>query len=57
MSLEQAIQENTAAIKALIAALGTGAASQAAAPVENPPVEEPKADTKPTKEKKQSRLS
>jgi hypothetical protein len=53
MSLEQAIQENTAAIKALIAALGTGATSQAAAPVETAPVEEPKAE-KPTKEKKQS---
>ena len=53
MSLEQAIQENTAAIKALIAALGTGATSQAAAPVETATVEEPKAE-KPTKEKKQS---
>lgn len=54
MSLEQAIQENTAAIKALIAALGTGATSQPAAPAETTPVEEPKADAKPTKEKKQS---
>ena len=53
MSLEQAIQENTAAIKALIAALGTGAPSQAAAPAETATVEEPKAE-KPTKEKKQS---
>ena len=53
MSLEQVIQENTAAIRELIAALGKGAPSQAAAPVENPPVEEPKADAKPTKEKKQ----
>ena len=53
MSLEQAIQENTAAIKALIAALGTGATSQAAAPVETATVEDPKAE-KPTKEKKQS---
>jgi pyruvate/2-oxoglutarate dehydrogenase complex dihydrolipoamide acyltransferase (E2) component len=53
MSLEQAIQENTAAIKALIAALGTGATSQAAAPAETTTVEEPKAE-KPTKEKKQS---
>ena len=53
MSLEQAIQENTAAIKALIAALGAGATNQAAAPVETAPVEEPKAE-KPTKEKKQS---
>ena len=53
MSLEQAIQENTAAIKALIAALGTGATSQAAAQVETTSVEEPKAE-KPTKEKKQS---
>ena len=53
MSLEQAIQENTAAIKALIAALGTGATSQAAAPAETATVEEPKAE-KPTKEKKQS---
>ena len=52
MSLEQAIQENTAAIKALIAALGTGATSQAAAPAETATVEEPKAE-KPTKEKKQ----
>ena len=54
MSLEQAIQENTAAIKALIAALGTGATSQAAAPAETAPVDEPKTDAKPTKEKKQS---
>lgn len=53
MSLEQAIQENTAAIKALIAALGTGATSQAAAQAETATVEEPKAE-KPTKEKKQS---
>ena len=53
MSLEQAIQENTAAIKALIAALGTGATSQAAAPAETATVEEPKAE-KSTKEKKQS---
>ena len=53
MSLEQAIQENTAAIKALIAALGTGATSQAAAPAETATVEEPKAE-EPTKEKKQS---
>ena len=53
MSLEQAIQENTAAIRELIAALGTGATSQAAAPVETATVEEPKAE-KPTKEKKQS---
>ena len=53
MSLEQAIQENTAAIKALIAALGTGATSQAAAPEETATVEEPKAE-KPAKEKKQS---
>ena len=52
MSLEQAIQENTAAIRELIAALGKGAPSQAAAPVENPPVEEPKVE-KPAKEKKQ----
>ena len=52
MSLEQAIQENTAAIRELIAALGTGATSQAAAPVETATVEEPKAE-KPTKEKKQ----
>ena len=52
MSLEQAIQENTAAIKALIAALGTGATSQAAAPAETATVEEPKAE-KPAKEKKQ----
>ena len=52
MSLEQAIQKNTAAIKALIAALGTGAASQAAAPVETATVEEPKVE-KPAKEKKQ----
>ena len=54
MSLEQAIQENTAAIKALIAALGTGATSQGAAPAETATVEDPKADAKPTKEKKQS---
>ena len=53
MSLEQAIQENTAAIKALIAALGTGATSQVAAPAETATVEDPKAE-KPTKEKKQS---
>ena len=53
MSLEQAIQENTAAIKALIAALGKGAPSQAAAPAETATVEEPKAE-KPAKEKKQS---
>ena len=53
MSLEQAIQENTAAIRELIAALGTGATSQAAAPVETATVEDPKAE-KPTKEKKQS---
>lgn len=52
MSLEQAIQENTAAIRELIAALGKGAPSQAAAPVETATVEEPKAE-KPTKEKKQ----
>ena len=52
MSLEQAIQENTAAIKALIAALGTGATSQAAATVEDPKVEDPKVET-PAKEKKQ----
>ena len=52
MSLEQAIQENTAAIRELIAALGNGATSQAAAPVETATVEEPKAE-KPTKEKKQ----
>ena len=52
MSLEQAIQENTAAIKALIAALGKGAPSQAAAPAETATVEEPKAE-KPAKEKKQ----
>ena len=54
MSLEQAIQENTAAIKALIAALGTGATSQVAAAAETATVEEPKADPKPPKEKKQS---
>ena len=53
MSLEQAIQENTAAIKALIAALGTGATSQVAAPAETATVEDPTAE-KPTKEKKQS---
>lgn len=53
MSLEQAIQENTAAIRELIAALGKGAPSQAAAPVETATVEEPKVDAKPTKEKKQ----
>ena len=52
MSLEQAIQENTAAIRELIAALGAGATSQAAAPVETATVEEPKAE-KPAKEKKQ----
>ena len=52
MSLEQAIQENTAAIRELIAALGTGATSQAAAPVETATVEEPKVE-KPAKEKKQ----
>ena len=52
MSLEQAIQENTAAIRELIAALGKRAPSQAAAPVETATVEEPKAE-KPTKEKKQ----
>ena len=52
MSLEQAIQENTAAIRELIAALGTGATSQAAAPAETATVEEPKAE-KPAKEKKQ----
>ena len=50
MSLEQAIQENTAAIKALIAALLT---TYDAAPAETATVEEPKAE-KPTKEKKQS---
>ena len=54
MSLEQAIQENTAAIRELIAALGKGAPSQVAAPVETATVEEPNADAKPTKEKKQS---
>ena len=53
MSLEQAIQENTAAIRELIAALGKGAPSQAAAPAETATVEDPKAE-KPTKEKKQS---
>lgn len=53
MSLEQAIQENTAAIRELIAALGKGAPSQAAAPAETATVEEPKAE-KPAKEKKQS---
>ena len=52
MSLEQAIQENTAAIRELIAALGKGAPSQAAAPAETATVEEPKAE-KPAKEKKQ----
>lgn len=52
MSLEQAIQENTAAIRELIAALGKGAPSQAAAPVETATVEEPKVE-KPAKEKKQ----
>ena len=52
MSLEQAIQENTAAIRELIAALGKGAPSQAAAPVETATVEEPKVET-PAKEKKQ----
>ena len=49
MSLEQAIQENTAAIKALIAAL---LSTYDAAPVETATVEEPKAE-KPAKEKKQ----
>ena len=53
MSLEQAIQENTAAIRELIAALGKGAPSQAAAPTETATVEEPKVE-KPAKEKKQS---
>ena len=52
MSLEQAIQENTAAIRELIAALGKGAPSQAAAPTETATVEEPKVE-KPAKEKKQ----
>ena len=52
MSLEQAIQENTAAIRELIAALGKGAPSQAAAPAETATVEEPKVE-KPAKEKKQ----
>ena len=52
MSLEQAIQENTAAIRDLIAALGKGAPSQAAAPAETATVEEPKVE-KPAKEKKQ----
>ena len=52
MSLEQAIQENTAAIRELIAALGKGAPSQAAAPAVTATVEEPKVE-KPAKEKKQ----
>ena len=54
MSLEQAIQENTAAIRELIAALGAGATSQAAAPEETATVDEPQTDAKPAKEKKQS---
>ena len=51
MSLEQAIQENTAAIRELIAALGAGNTGKPAA--ETATVEEPKAE-KPAKEKKQS---
>ena len=50
MSLEQAIQENTAAIRELIAALGSGATGKPV--VETATVEEPKAE-KPAKEKKQ----
>jgi len=51
MSLEQALQENTAAIKELIAALNGAKAASAAAPA----AVAPQADTEPAEEKKVKR--